>query len=79
MMDKFHFKITKNDEIVADTDVDCFVGSFHKLGESEVKDVSFSECEFSTIVMTSVRLKILLEIFFFFACSIIAGIKSRPV
>ena len=60
MMDKFHIKITKNDEIVADTDVDCFVGSFHKLGESEGQDVCFSECEFSTIVMTAVRIKILL-------------------
>lgn len=60
-MDKFHIKITKNDEIVADTDVDCFVGSFHKLGEGEGQDVYFSDCEFPTIVMTAVRIKILLE------------------
>ena len=60
-MDKFHIKITKNDEIVADTDVDCFVGSFHKKGEGEGQDVCFSDCEFSTIVMTAVHIKILLE------------------
>lgn len=45
-MDKFHIKITKNDEIVADTDVDCFVGSFHKQGEGEGRMFVFQNANF---------------------------------
>ncbi len=53
MDNNYHIKITKNDEIVADDDVDCFIGSFHNVGKGESQDVCIAECaDFSTILFT---------------------------
>jgi len=58
MDNNYHIKITRNDEIVADDDVDCFIGSFHKVGKDEGQDVCIAEsADFLTILNTYLRTK----------------------